>query len=171
MPQAGFENTQHVPSAAELIEYESRSIHDRPVRNMLCSCVYTEDGDLVGLIQVCEVEHICMPLFALSFSVCVRASVRGSHKSQLAQAINKKHGVFTMADEKLVQTLASQAGVMLHHSQLLITMQKQVGFGADAKRSLCGLLARLNFWPLASCFRASLLLGFRFCTIPYCPLP
>ena len=87
----GFQNTQHISSTTELVDYEGRSVHGRPVRNMLCACVYTEDGDLVGLIQ----------------------------------AINKKHGVFTSADEKLVQTLAAQAGVMLHHSQLLITMRKQ----------------------------------------------
>ena len=87
----GFLNTQHISSSTELVDYERRSVHGRPVRNMLCACVYTEDGDLVGLIQ----------------------------------AINKKHGVFTSADEKLLQTLAAQAGVMLHHSQLLITMRKQ----------------------------------------------
>ena len=47
-----------------------------------------------------------MPLFCAP-SVCVRARVRGTRfdKSHLVQAINKKHGVFTMADEKLVQLL------------------------------------------------------------------
>ena len=55
------------------------------------------------------------------------AHARGTQDRGLAQAINKKNGVFTRADEKLVQTLATQAGVMLHHSHLLITMQKQVG--------------------------------------------
>lgn len=81
------------------MDFERRSIHGRAAKNMLCASVYTEDGDLMGLVQ----------------------------------AINKRHGVFTRADEKLLHTLCAQSGVMMHHAHLLRSMHKQ----SQARFDLC----------------------------------
>ena len=95
----GFQNTPHITGNEQLTDFERRSIHGHAAKNMLCACIYTEDGDLVGLLQ----------------------------------AINKKHGVFTSADEKLLQTLCAQSGVMMHHADMLRTMRKQ----SQARFDLC----------------------------------
>ena len=48
----GYENTTHDPGDDKLMDIERRSIRDRAVRTMLCTCVYSQDGDLVGVVQV-----------------------------------------------------------------------------------------------------------------------
>jgi len=75
------------------------AVHPRACCEKHAVCLYTEDGDLVGLLQ----------------------------------AINKKHGVFTSANEKLLQTLCAQSGVMMHHTDMLRTTHKQ----SQARFDLC----------------------------------
>ena len=101
----GYENTTHDPGDEKLMDIERRSVHDRAVRTMLCTCVYSHDGELVGVVQ----------------------------------AFNKSHGIFTRDDEKLMQTLCGQAGVMLHHSQLLVSMRKQ----SQARFDLCNFSVKV----------------------------
>ena len=36
----------------KLVDYERRSMHGRAATSMLCSCVYNEEGDLMGVVQV-----------------------------------------------------------------------------------------------------------------------
>jgi hypothetical protein len=50
--RVGYENTTHDPGDDKLMDIERRSIRDRAVRTMLCTCVYSQDGDLVGVVQV-----------------------------------------------------------------------------------------------------------------------
>ena len=85
------------------------AVHPRACCEKHAVCLYTEDCDLVGLLQ----------------------------------AINKKHGVFTSANEKLLQTLCAQSGVMMHHTDMLRTTHKQ----SQARFDLCQYTVKVLSCP------------------------
>ena len=81
------------------------------------------------LLLACCQQLVCM----IEMQVCClrgNPEIRAYH---FGQAINKCHGVFTRDDVKLMKTLCDQTGIMLYHSHLLKTMQKQ----SSARFDLC----------------------------------